>query len=41
MPLISFSVRAVALAASVLLSTQAVAADADVVVGLTNIYSVA
>jgi hypothetical protein len=41
MPLISSSVRAAALAASVLLSTQALAADGDVVVGLTNIDSVA
>jgi hypothetical protein len=40
--LISTPLRAVALAASALLSTQAMAVvDADVVVGLTNIYSVA
>ena len=41
MTLISTPLRAVALAASALLSTHALAADADVVVGLTNIYSVA
>ena len=41
MTLISTPLRAVALAAAALLSTHAMAADADVVVGLTNIYSVA
>ena len=41
MSLISSPLRAVALAASALLSTHAMAADGDVVVGLTNIYSVA
>lgn len=41
MSLISSPLRAVALAAAVLLSTHAMAADGDVVVGLTNIYSVA
>lgn len=38
---ISTPLRAAALAAAALLSTHAMAADADVVVGLTNIYSVA
>lgn len=41
MSLISSPLRSVALAATVLVSTQALAVDADVVVGLTNIYSVA
>jgi hypothetical protein len=41
MSLISTPLRAAALAATALLSTQAMAVDADVLVGLTNVYSVA
>jgi hypothetical protein len=41
MNLISTPLRAAALAATALLSTHAMAVDADVLVGLTNVYSVA